>query len=153
MSNNDAGTRIAAYLARCGLGSRRACETLVTDGRVSVNGQPIDHPSFKVVAGDEIALDGEIIKAPEDTKVWRYHKASGVICTRSDPQDRTTLFSQVEPRVLAMWSLWACLDFNTEGLILLTNNGALARHLELPSKRLGAPLSGAGSMGASPTPM
>ena len=132
MSNNDADTRIAAYLARCGLGSRRACETFVTDGRVSVNGQPIAHPSFKVAASDQIALDGEVIKAPEETRVWRYHKASGVICTRSDPQDRTTLFANVEPRLGHVVSVGR-LDLNTEGLILLTNNGALARHLELPA--------------------
>jgi len=127
-----AGTRIAAYLARAGLGSRRSCEVLVQEGRITVNGKQITHPSQKVTPSDIIMFDGEAIRPPEHTRVWRYHKPKGVICSRHDPQGRPTIFAQVEPIIGHCVSVGR-LDFNTEGLVLLTNNGAFARHLELPA--------------------
>lgn len=126
------GERIAKYLARCGVASRRACETLIEDGKVSVNGSRVTTPAFKVTGRELIKVSGEIIKRPEPTRLWRYHKPAGLLTTNSDPEGRSTIFQEL-PKSLPRTITIGRLDYNTEGLLLLTNDGELARALELPN--------------------
>lgn len=128
----EGGERIAKYLARAGIASRRACETLIEAGRVTVNGKRLTTPAFKVTGQEDIRVAGEPVKAPEPTRLWRYHKPAGLITTTHDPAGRRTVFDELPkslPRLLTVGRL----DLNTEGLLLLTNDGELARALELPS--------------------
>ncbi|MEL6258928.1 MAG: pseudouridine synthase [Pseudomonadota bacterium] len=127
--------RIAKYLARCGVASRRAAEALIEAGKVSVNGRTLDTPAFKVTGRETIRVNGKRIRPPEPTRLWRYHKPSGLIATNSDPEGRRTIFDELPsslPRVVTVGRL----DLTTEGLLLLTNDGELARRLELPSSGL-----------------
>jgi len=124
--------RIAKALARAGLCSRREAERWIADGRVSVNAVVLETPAVVVGEADAIAVDGKPIPGAEPTRLWRYHKAKGLITSHSDPQGRPTVFANLPkslPRVVSVGRL----DFNSEGLLLLTNDGALARHLEHPS--------------------
>ncbi|NBC32308.1 MAG: pseudouridine synthase [Alphaproteobacteria bacterium] len=124
--------RIAKLLARSGLCSRRDAERLIVDGRVAVNGRVLDGPAVTVGPDDRVTVDGEPLPEAEPTRLWRYHKPAGLITTRKDPQGRETVFDRLPPdlpRVLTVGRL----DLNSEGLMLLTNDGALARYLELPS--------------------
>ncbi len=124
--------RIAKALARAGLCSRREAERWIEGGRVSVNGEVLESPARDVAPADRILVDGNLLPAPEPPRLWRYHKPKGRVTTHSDPQGRPTVFEalpQEMPRVISIGRL----DFNTEGLLLLTNDGALARHLELPA--------------------
>jgi 23S rRNA pseudouridine2605 synthase len=124
--------RIAKMLARAGVCSRRDAEKLIAEGRVVVNGQRLDTPAFKVTAKDKILVDGKPIAAAPETRLWRYHKPSGLVTTHKDPQGRPTVFERMPedmPRVISIGRL----DLTSEGLLLLTNDGALARKLELPS--------------------
>lgn len=126
------GERIAKYLARCGVASRRACEVLIEDGKVTVNGERLISPAFKVTGREDIRVGRKRIAPPEPTRLWRYHKPAGLITTNSDPDGRRTIFDELPkslPRVLTIGRL----DLNTEGLLLLTNDGELARALELPA--------------------
>ncbi|MGE0716591.1 MAG: pseudouridine synthase [Alphaproteobacteria bacterium] len=126
------GERIAKVLARAGLCSRRDAERWIAEGRVAVNGKVLDTPAFVVGTGDAIVVDGKPLPAAERTRLWRFHKPDGVVTTHRDPQGRSTLFDILPkdlPRVISIGRL----DLNSEGLILLTNDGALARRLELPS--------------------
>ncbi|WP_375549765.1 pseudouridine synthase [Oceanicaulis alexandrii] len=128
----DSGERIAKVLAHAGIASRREAEKLIEAGRVSVNGETLKTPAFKVRAGDDVRLDGESIGARPPTRVWRYHKPVGLLTTHSDPQGRETVFQALPDdmgRVISVGRL----DLNSEGLLLLTNDGELARVLELPS--------------------
>ncbi|MEM7766302.1 MAG: pseudouridine synthase [Pseudomonadota bacterium] len=125
------GERIAKYLARAGVGSRRACETLIEAGKVTVNGERLHSPAVKVTGREFIKVGRKVIQPPEPTRLWRYHKPAGLITTTADPAGRSTIFSQLPkelPRVVTIGRL----DLNTEGLLLLTNDGELARALELP---------------------
>lgn len=127
-----AGDRIAKVLARAGVASRREAERLIEEGRVSVNGKKITSPALNVTAEDKILVNGKPIAAAEETRVWRYHKKAGLLTTNKDPMGRPTIFEKLPlemPRVVTVGRL----DFNTEGLLLLTNDGELARHLELPA--------------------
>lgn len=127
-----AGERIAKYLARAGLASRREAERLVEQGIVTVDGETLTSPAFKVLPGMEVRVDGTRVGAKEPTRLWRYHKPAGLVTTHKDPQKRPTVFEAVAdrlPRVISVGRL----DLTTEGLLLLTNDGALARKLELPS--------------------
>ena len=127
-----AGERIAKVLARAGLCSRRDAERWIADGRVAVNGTVIASPALNVTGRDRIAVDGEPLQSRERTRLWLYHKPRGLMTTARDPEGRPTVFASLPadlPRVVAVGRL----DINTEGLLLLTNDGGLARVLELPA--------------------
>ncbi len=125
------GERIAKRLARAGVCSRREAERLIGTGRVMVDGKTLTSPALNVTAQSKIMVDGKPIAAPEAPRVWRYHKPAGVLTTARDPQGRPTVFEKLPPELPRVVSIGR-LDFNTEGLLLLTNDGELARHLELP---------------------
>jgi 23S rRNA pseudouridine2605 synthase len=125
------GERIAKVLARAGLASRRDAEEMVTQGRVTVNGRPINSPALDVTGNDVVALDGKPLPPRERTRLFLYHKPRGLMTTHADPEGRPTVFDNLPeglPRLISIGRL----DFNTEGLLLLTNDGGLARALELP---------------------
>lgn len=126
------GERIAKVLARAGMCSRREAEKLIGEGRVAVNGRTLASPAVNVAAGDRITVDGKALPEAEPARLWRYHKAKGLVTTHRDPEGRPTVFQRLPaglPRVISVGRL----DINTEGLLLLTNDGALARLLELPA--------------------
>ena len=126
------GQRIAKAMARAGLCSRREAEAWILAGRVSVNGAVLASPAVNVVEGDDIRVDGEPLKAHERTRLFLFHKPRGLVTTARDPEGRPTIFDALPeelPRVVAVGRL----DINTEGLLLLTNDGGLARVLELPA--------------------
>lgn len=126
------GDRIAKVIARAGLCSRREAERWIDEGRVEVNGQVLPSPAYGVKPRDRIKVDGVWLPAREPVRLWRYYKPRGLVTTHRDPQGRKTVFDALPdtlPRVISVGRL----DFNTEGLLLLTNDGDLARHLELPS--------------------
>ncbi|PZR87089.1 MAG: RNA pseudouridine synthase [Stutzerimonas stutzeri] len=123
--------RIAKVMARAGVASRRDSEALIAEGRVSVNGKVIESPALDVGPNDVVLVDGEPLPARERTRLWFYHKPRGLVTTNHDPEGRPTVFDALPedlPRVLSVGRL----DINTEGLLLLTNDGGLARMLELP---------------------
>lgn len=127
-----AGERIAKRLARAGLCSRRDAERLIAEGRVSVNGRVLDTPAVTVKPGDRVVVDGKAVPEPEPARLWRYHKPAGLVTSHKDPQGRKTVFAHLPaelPRVVSVGRL----DLTSEGLLLLTNDGGLARVLELPS--------------------
>jgi len=124
--------RIAKALARAGLCSRREAERWIADGRVAVNGRILTTPACEVGPGDAVLVDGRPLPAAGPVRLWRYHKPKGLVTTHQDPQGRPTVFDKLPPEMPRVISVGR-LDFNTEGLLLLTNDGALARHLELPA--------------------
>jgi 23S rRNA pseudouridine2605 synthase len=126
------GERIAKVMARAGLCSRRDAERWIADGRVAVNGRVLASPAVNVGPADRVVVDGVELPARERTRLWLYHKPKGLVTTARDPEGRPTVFAALPsdvPRVVAVGRL----DINTEGLLLLTNDGGLARLLELPS--------------------
>ncbi len=126
------GERIAKVMARSGLCSRRDAEKLIADGRVTLNGKTLASPAMNVTERDVILVDGKALASAEPVRLWRYYKPKGRVTTHRDPEGRPTVFDAMPgdmPRVISIGRL----DFNTEGLLLLTNDGALARHLEAPS--------------------
>lgn len=127
-----AGERIAKFLARAGISSRRAAEAMIAAGRVVHNGQPVAHPATFVAPGDVVLVDGRAVAAPERTRLWRYHKPSGLVTTHRDPEGRPTVFEKLPPALPRVISVGR-LDLTSEGLLLLTNDGGLARWLELPA--------------------
>lgn len=124
--------RIAKAMARAGLCSRREAERWIADGRVNVNGRVLTTPAFEVTPADKVLVDGKPLPGAEPPRLWRYHKPKGLVTTHSDPQGRPTVFEKMPPELPRVVSVGR-LDFNTEGLLLLTNDGALARQLELPA--------------------
>jgi 23S rRNA pseudouridine2605 synthase len=124
--------RIAKFLARAGVCSRRDAERLIADGRVKLNGRVLDTPAVKVTAQDKVLVDGRPIGAAEPTRLWRYHKPSGLVTTHHDPAGRPTVFDNLPPDMPRVISVGR-LDLTSEGLLLLTNDGELARKLELPA--------------------
>jgi 23S rRNA pseudouridine2605 synthase len=128
----ERGERIAKVLARAGLCSRRDAERWIADGRVSVDGQVLGTPAVTVTAANDIRVDGKPLPSPERPRLWRYHKPAGLVTSHRDEKGRPTVFDSLPkdlPRLISVGRL----DLNSEGLLLLTNNGALARRLELPS--------------------
>ena len=127
------GDRLAKVIARAGLCSRRDAEGWIRDGRVAVNGKLVKTPAFNVTERDRIEVDGAPLVARQGTRVWLYHKPPGLVVTEKDPEGRETIFTSLAeqglPRVLTIGRL----DINTEGLLLLTNDGGLKRVLELPA--------------------
>jgi 23S rRNA pseudouridine2605 synthase len=124
--------RIAKLLARAGLCSRRDAERWIADGRVSVNGEVLTSPAITVGNNDEVRVDGEPIPEPDRPRLWRFHKPAGLVTTHRDEKGRPTVFAALPkdlPRLISIGRL----DLNSEGLLLLTNDGALARRLELPA--------------------
>ncbi|MBH0238180.1 pseudouridine synthase [Methylobrevis albus] len=124
--------RIAKAMARAGLCSRRDAEAWIAEGRVSVNGRVLETPAAVVGPGDTVLVDGEPLPLKERTRLWLYHKPRGLVTTNRDPEGRTTVFERLPPDLPRVMSVGR-LDINTEGLLLLTNDGGLARVLELPS--------------------
>ncbi|GBR55489.1 tRNA/rRNA pseudouridine synthase [Neokomagataea thailandica NBRC 106555] len=125
------GERIAKYLARAGVASRRDVERMITERRIRIGGKMIEHPATFVQRGDIVIVDNKPIDHPDRTRLWRYHKPDGLMTTHKDPQGRPTVFESLPeglPRVISVGRL----DINSEGLLLLTNDGELARRLELP---------------------
>ncbi len=131
-ADRSAGERIAKALARAGVASRREAERMIEAGRVSVNGRVIDGPALNVAPSDRLRVDGRDVKAPEPPRLWLYHKPPGLVTTASDERGRPTVFAALPadmPRVMSVGRL----DLTSEGLLLLTNDGAIKRRLELPS--------------------
>jgi 23S rRNA pseudouridine2605 synthase len=131
-TDDKQGERIAKVMARAGLASRREAEAWIAAGRVSVNGAVISSPALNVTAADRVVVDGVPLRARERTRLFRYHKPRGLVTTNSDPEGRPTIFRALPkdlPRLISIGRL----DINTEGLLLLTNDGGLARVLELPA--------------------
>lgn len=129
------GERIAKYLARAGICSRREAERLIADGRVTLDGRLLTSPAVNVTGKSRIAVDDKPVPAPAPARLWRYYKPRGQVTTSRDPQGRPTVFDALPadmPRVISVGRL----DINSEGLLLLTNDGALARRLELPATGL-----------------
>ena len=131
MSGPDSGERVAKVLARAGVASRRDAERMIAEGRVALNGAVVAHPATFVTPGDILTVDGKPVGAAPQTRLWRYHKPAGLITTHRDPQGRKTIFETLPPGMPRVISVGR-LDLNSEGLLLLTNDGALARRLELP---------------------
>lgn len=124
--------RVAKLIARAGVCSRRDAERLIAEGRVKLDGKVLDTPAVVVDDPRRIQVDNKPLSAPEKTRLWRYHKPSGLVTTARDPEGRPTVFERLPkdlPRVISVGRL----DLTSEGLLLLTNDGALARHLELPA--------------------
>ena len=124
--------RIAKAMAHAGLCSRRDAERWIGEGRVAVNGTVLKTPAHVVKPDDKITVDGKPLPKAEAPRLWRYHKPKGIVTSHKDPQGRKTVFEALPeglPRVVSVGRL----DLNTEGLLLLTTDGELARHLELPS--------------------
>src|SRR5215472_7924876 len=124
--------RIAKAIARAGLASRREAEDWIAAGRVAVNGEVIRSAALNVTGRDSISVDGEPLPERERTRLFLYHKPRGLLTTHADPQGRPTIFAKL-PRSLPRLISVGRLDFDTEGLLLLTNDGELARVLELPA--------------------
>ena len=127
-----AGDRIAKVMARAGVASRRDAERMIVEGRVAVNGKPVTSPALDVAPTDRVTLDGKPIDAPQAARLWLYYKPLGLVTSNKDEKGRQTVFDtlpQDMPRVMSIGRL----DLNSEGLLLLTNDGALKRRLELPS--------------------
>ncbi len=126
------GDRIAKVLSRAGVASRREAERLIEAGKVSVNGKVITSPALNVTEKDRISVDGKPVKEPDAERIWLYHKPAGLVTTERDEKGRDTVFAALPddmPRVMSVGRL----DLNSEGLLLLTNDGGVKRKLELPS--------------------
>jgi len=132
MTEPEKGERIAKRLARAGICSRRDAERWIADGRVTVDGVTLTRPGVLVDESSLILVDGQKLAQTERTRLWRYHKPSGLVTSHKDPEGRATVFERLPadlPRVISVGRL----DLTSEGLLLLTNDGGLARRLELPA--------------------
>ena len=132
LAQSGAPERIAKRIARAGICSRREAEALILAGRVRLNGDVLDTAACVVTAKDKIEVDGAALPAAEPARLWRYYKPRGLIVSTKDDKGRQTIFDALPeslPRVISVGRL----DLDSEGILLLTNDGGLARHLELPS--------------------
>jgi 23S rRNA pseudouridine2605 synthase len=132
-SEPKTGERIAKVIARAGVCSRRDAEKLIEAGRVAVNGNAITSPALNVSDDVIVTIDGKPIPSLLPTKLWRYHKPAGLVTSHRDPEGRPTVFASLPPSLPRVVSVGR-LDINSEGLLLLTNDGELARRLELPAQ-------------------
>src|SRR6056297_22981 len=126
------GERIAKVIARAGVASRREAERMIESGRVTFNGKVIERAALNITPKDKVTVDGRDLTAPEPPRLWLYHKPTGLVTTTRDDQGRTTIYDELPedlPRVMSVGRL----DLNSEGLLLLTNDGGIKRKLELPS--------------------
>ena len=126
------GERIAKWLARAGVASRRDAEKMIAEGRVKLGGKVVETPATFITPGDHVTVDGKQVATPERTRLFRYHKPDGLVTTHRDPEGRPTVFERLPtglPRLVSVGRL----DLTSEGLLLLTNDGELARKLELPT--------------------
>ena len=123
--------RLAKFMARSGVCSRRMAEILINQKRVTVNGKVIETPAFNVEGNENILLDDEPLPTVQKTRLWLYHKPAGLLTTHKDTEARSTVFENLPPDMPRVISVGR-LDLNSEGLLLLTNNGELSRQLELP---------------------
>ena len=128
----ERGERIAKFLARAGVASRRDAEKLLAEGKVRLNGAVVAHPATFVTPGDIVQAGGVVVDTPGRARLWRYHKPAGLVTTHRDPEGRRTVFEALPPALPRVISVGR-LDLNSEGLLLLTNDGGLARQLELPA--------------------
>jgi 23S rRNA pseudouridine2605 synthase len=131
-SDTPPGDRIAKVLARAGIASRREAERMIEAGRVRVNGNQITSPALNVTEKDTVTVDGKPLEAPEPPRIWLYHKPAGLVTTNRDEKGRGTIYDDLPedmPRVVSVGRL----DISSEGLLLLTNDGAVKRRLELPA--------------------
>lgn len=129
---SEKSERIAKVLARAGVASRREAERMIEAGRIGVNGALISSPALNVSSADKITLDGNPIAETQGPRLWLYHKPKGLVTTERDEKGRATVFAALPatmPRVVSIGRL----DINSEGLLLLTNDGGIKRKLELPS--------------------
>jgi len=126
------GERIAKVMSRAGIASRREAERMISAGRVVVNDKVIDSPALNVTPRDKIVVDGKEVGEPEAPRIWLYHKPAGLVTTARDEKGRKTVFDALPPELPRVMSVGR-LDISSEGLLLLTNDGALKRRLELPS--------------------
>ncbi|MCW9035767.1 MAG: rRNA pseudouridine synthase [Rhodospirillales bacterium] len=128
----EKGERIAKVMARAGLCSRRDAERWIAEGRVSVDGNVLTSPALAVTSANTIVVDGKPLPGKSESRLWRYHKPSGLVTSHKDEKDRPTVFQKI-PKELGRVISVGRLDLTTEGLLLLTNDGELARKLEMPS--------------------
>src|SRR5690606_16830636 len=135
-SDKPAGERIAKLLARAGVASRREVERMIAEGRVALDGEKLDTPATILTSLRGVTVDGNPVAAPDRTRLFRFHKPAGLITAERDPAGRPTIYTALRnalppgtPRVMPVGRL----DFNTEGLLLLTNDGGFKRELELPA--------------------
>lgn len=129
------GERVALALARAGVASRRDAERMIAEGRVALNGRALTTPAVTVGAGDILTLDGKVVAEAEAVRLWRYHKPAGLLTAHKDPKGRPTVFAALPAELGRVISVGR-LDLNSEGLLLLTNAGDVARAMELPSTGL-----------------
>jgi 23S rRNA pseudouridine2605 synthase len=127
-----AGERVAKTLARAGVASRREVERFIEAGKVALNGQVLTSPAVNVTPGDVLTVDGAVVGGAEPTRLFRYHKPVGLVTSHRDPHGRPTVFEALPPGLPRLISVGR-LDLNSEGLLLLTNDGGLSRALELPA--------------------
>ena len=133
LNNKERGDRIAKIIARSGYCSRRQAEELIIDGRVKVNGQIIDSPAT-LITDQSIKIDNKLLAKNEPAKMWIFHKPKGFVCSNKDEKNRKTIFDILPdnlPRTISVGRL----DINTEGLLLLTNDGEISRYIELPQNK------------------
>jgi 23S rRNA pseudouridine2605 synthase len=130
--DSNSGERLSKIIARHGICSRRDAEKLIAEGRVTLDGEIVTAQGTKAGPDNVIVVDGKPLTEPEATRLWRYHKPNGLVTTHKDEKNRPTVFANL-PRTLPRVVSVGRLDFNSEGLMLLTNDGALARKLELPA--------------------
>ncbi len=135
LQKTDGAERIAKVMARAGVCSRRDAERWILDGRVRVNGRVLKTPAFTVTPKDAIVVDGKPLPSAEGPRLFLYHKPAGLVTTARDEKNRPTVFDNLPPGLPRVVSVGR-LDLNSEGLLLLTNDGGLARYLELPSNSL-----------------